>query len=100
MNMNFLKDWSQILNSAASTQPQSINEVADAEYESMMIENKAKFAEQASKQREYLISRGKCIMTNDATYRNAASTDVRLTMKEYVETKIPHMKEAYGFLFS
>ena len=95
------KDWIGLLRSDPQSQDREItlDEINDVEWEMEMAENRAKLAEMVQPQKAYLLERGKCIMTNSAVYRMSAATDIKATMREYVEAELPMMKEAYKFLY-
>jgi len=70
-------------------------EKEDAELDAM----RKATAERIRKQRQYLLGRGKCTLTQHFQYTPAAGTDVENTWREYVSAEIPHMKDMYSFLF-
>lgn len=57
-------------------------------------------AEKRAEQVQYLISRNKRLLTNhEFTPTTAVNTDVRHTMRQYIEQCLPTHKQQYSFLF-
>lgn len=100
--MNIIKDWIRVMMDNPEKGISHV-ELRDAQWEAECEENRQRMQALVVLKKEYLITRGICIMNNRAAYRNAASTDVKATMREYVDAEYadsPKLKEAYKFLYT
>jgi hypothetical protein len=82
-----------------------IESVLNSDYDKCIVvdgitEESSYIKDNREKQVQYLLSRNKRLLTNhEFTPTIAADTDVRRTMRQYIEQCIPAQKEQYSSLF-